>query len=347
MKHLPNSAAPRSPRTEVRGNELPLWDADKSPPQGRAPAEAVRPPGRTFGDLAPRVGCPGLQSGAVSAAVKGIGLLLLLPVLLLACSDNRTSQPVRPDYEGGTLPPLSCVPNLDGKIEASEMKPALGVTARYLTSPAGVSRTVNVAGTVDGTGVRVWDLGSDYADDQVAKVTASAIGGKWYEQSFPTATFVAPFDAGGTLDAVYANNDTVIALLGLVSAVAAPPEGKTLLVYDSPIAVFRFPLAPGNAWTSSGSVTKGTLHGQPYSGKDTYEISVDAAGKLLTPDFTFQQVLRVRTKVTVEPAAGQVTVQRQSSFLFECYGEVARATSKAGEPLDDFTQTSELRRLGL
>ncbi|HEX7601434.1 MAG TPA: hypothetical protein VF316_07515 [Polyangiaceae bacterium] len=279
--------------------------------------------------------------------MKRLTFLLLLPVVLLACSDNRTKQPVRPDYEGGSLPPLSCVPNLDGKIEASEMKPALGVMARYLTSPQGVSRTVNVAGTVDGTGVRVWDLGSDYADDQIAKVTASAIGGKWYEQSFPSATFVAPFDAGGTLDAIYANNDTTIALLGLASAVADPPEGRTLLAYDTPIAVFRFPLAPGNAWTSSGSVTKGMVRGQPYNGKDTYEISVDAAGRLLTPDFTFTQVLRVRTKVTVEPAAGQVTVQRQASFLFECFGEVARATSKPGEPSDDFTQTSELRRLGL
>ena len=57
--------------------------------------------------------------------------------------------------------------------------------------------------------------------------------------------------------------------------------------------------------------------------------------------------LNLRTKVTVEPSAGQVVVQRQTSFLFECFGEVARATSKPGEPLDDFTQTGELRRLGL
>lgn len=273
--------------------------------------------------------------------------LTLLLLVLLACSDNRTKQPVRPDYEGGSLPPLSCVPNLDGKIEASEFKPSLGVTARYLTSPQGVSRTVNLAGSVDGNGTRVFDLGNDYADDQIAKVTASAIGGKWYEQSFPTATFVAPYDAGGTIDAVYANNDTVIALLGLASTAPAPPEGKTLLVYDSPIAVFRLPLVPGNAWTASATVTKGTLRGLPYNGKDTYEISVDGSGKLTTPDFTFTQVLRMRTKVTVEPSAGQVVVQRQTSFLFECFGEVARATSKAGEPLDDFTQTSELRRLGL
>jgi hypothetical protein len=32
--------------------------------------------------------------------------------------------------------------------------------------------------------------------------------------------------------------------------------------------------------------------------------------------------------------------------LFECYGEVARATAADGETNDDFINTSELRRLG-
>ena len=56
------------------------------------------------------------------------------------------------------------------------------------------------------------------------------------------------------------------------------------------------------------------LRGLPYDGKDTYEVKVDGAGELLTPDFIFTQVLRVRTKVTVEPSAGQATVQRQTAF---------------------------------
>jgi hypothetical protein len=33
--------------------------------------------------------------------------------------------------------------------------------------------------------------------------------------------------------------------------------------------------------------------------------------------------------------------------LFECFGEVMRATSKTGEKNEDFTVASEIRRFGL
>ena len=51
--------------------------------------------------------------------------------------------------------------------------------------------------------------------------------------------------------------------------------------------------------------------------------------------------------MTIAPSAGQTTIQRQVGFLFECLGEVARATSKLNETNDDFTTAAELRRLGL
>jgi hypothetical protein len=38
-------------------------------------------------------------------------------------------------------------------------------------------------------------------------------------------------------------------------------------------------------------------------------------------------------------------VTRQTSFFFECFGEVARATSQPNETQDDFTTAAELRRL--
>ena len=44
---------------------------------------------------------------------------------------------------------------------------------------------------------------------------------------------------------------------------------------------------------------------------------------------------------------GNVIVRRQSGWVFECFGEVARATAADGETNDDFTTTAELRRLGL
>jgi hypothetical protein len=42
-----------------------------------------------------------------------------------------------------------------------------------------------------------------------------------------------------------------------------------------------------------------------------------------------------------------VIVRRQVGWVFECFGEVARATAADNEPNDDFTTTAELRRLGL
>jgi hypothetical protein len=96
-----------------------------------------------------------------------------------------------------------------------------------------------------------------------------------------------------------------------------------------------------------GEVRDATLRGLPHASRDTYEVRVDAAGRLELPDFTFTQVHRVRTRVTLAPAAGVTTTQRQVSFLFECLGEVARATSRPDEAEDDFTVAAEVRRLGL
>jgi hypothetical protein len=54
----------------------------------------------------------------------------------------------------------------------------------------------------------------------------------------------------------------------------------------------------------------------------------------------------VYTKVSIQPAAGESATTRQVSFLFECFGEVARATSQNGESDEDFNTAAEVRRLG-
>jgi hypothetical protein len=181
----------------------------------------------------------------------------------------------------------------------------------------------------------------------VASIAAAGLAGKWYAASFPSATFAAPLDAGGLVEAIYANDDAAITLRGLASRDPDGPGGRTLLVYDAPITIYRFPLKEGAAWSSSASVKNGLLRGQPYAGKDTYDVAVDGRGKLVLPDYTFTDVLRVRTAVRVEPAAGATTTQKQTGFLFECFGEVARATSQNNEATVDFTTAQELRRLGL
>lgn len=277
----------------------------------------------------------------------------LLPLLLsasagvLACGDNETPPPAKSPYVAGQAEPLPCVPNLDGKIEARELAPTIGVPATYLVSPSGKERTVDLVGAVR-EGKTVWSLGVDFADDQVARISAQTLEGKWYAGSFAglTNAIVTPIDAGGLTEGVYTHDESAFSLHGVASASPDDPN-KTLLVYKTPIALYEFPLQPGKTYTSTGEVENGTFRGLPYAGRDTYEVKIDAAGELALPDFTVTQALRVKIKVTISPAAGQVTTQRQTSFLFECLGEVARATSKLEEPDEDFTVATELRRLGL
>jgi hypothetical protein len=266
--------------------------------------------------------------------------------LLAACGDNLTPLP-HGGYNAPEQTALPCLPNLDGQIDAAEAQHVLGVPANFLISPAGATRQVDLEGTVDDTGVRVFDWGTDLADDQHASFTATAASGKWYASSFPSNAFVVPYDAGDALEAVYQQDASNLWLLGLASAQQNPPQGKTLLVYSTPIAVLRFPLQVGSSWTSMSVVQNATVLGLPYAGKDTYQVRDDASGHLILPDLTLTQAHRVRTTLTTEPAIGPMLVRRQVSFIFECFGEVARAASRDNETNDDFTTAAEVRRLSL
>ena len=210
-----------------------------------------------------------------------------------------------------------------------------------------MTTTVDLDGTVDSTGQLVWDWGTSYATDETIQIQAVPLAGKWYAASFPGGTFVTPFDAGDTLEAIYHEDANAIWLHGLASTQENPPNGKTLYAYSQPIQVTEFPLSVGSSWTATGTVENGTLDGLPYASHDTYTISDDATGELILPDLTFTQVHRVRQKVTIDPAAGETVVTYQTSFYFECFGEIARATSQTNETNADFTTAAEVRRLGL
>ena len=274
--------------------------------------------------------------------------LALLPCLLLAaCGENQT-HPVQHDpYDAGAQQPLQCVPNLDGQIEASELQTFYGIPIAYLVSPLGQARPVDVAGSVDMSGNRTWDWSAEVASDQVMTVVAEPLEGKWYAGSFGSGEFVTPMDAGHRLEAVYRRDDEALWLLGVASAEQEPADGQTLMVYKEAVALYRFPIAPGNEYVVTGTVEDGLVKGLPYAAKDIYEVKFDAAGTLLLPSLTFQQVIRARTRITVQSAVGESTSQRQVSFLFECFGEVARATSAANEPNEDFVEAAEVRRMGI
>jgi hypothetical protein len=264
-----------------------------------------------------------------------------------ACNENETHPREHDPYKATTSKPLECVPNLDGLIEAQELRAFVDNPISYLVSPAGAERAVDVGGVADAAGKVKWDWGAEVASDQVVRIAARSLEGAWYAASFPGAQFVAPFDAGGTVHAVYKHDAEAIWLLGLASAAQDPPEGRTLLPYQAAVALYRFPLALGSQWVSVGKIDNGTMRGLPYAGRDVYEVKADAVGQMVLPDLTFTQAHRVRTRVTVEPAVGASTSQRQVSFFFECFGEVARATSRLGEAEENFKTAIEVRRLGL
>lgn len=283
------------------------------------------------------------------AARRSVPLLapavfLLLLASAAGCGENLTRD--RDPVKDTEPPNLTCVPNLDGKIDSTELQAAIGVPASFLVSPAGKQRDVDLVGTADESGAPIWDFSQDFADDQQAFIEATALDGKWYEDSFPDGEFAAPADASGSIYGVYRHTEEALLLLGLASKEEDPKQGKTLLVYQSPVGLYQFPIEPGKKWIATGEVMNGTALGLPYAGQDTYTVEVDTTGTLELFDYVFEQVHRVKLHVVQDFAVGASQNTRQSQFLFECFGEVARATSGNGEAKDDFTKAAEVRRLG-
>ena len=272
---------------------------------------------------------------------------VLVIAVLSGCADNLTFLDVPGAYEGQPAQALECVPNLDGRIESAELPTAIGVPVSYLISTVDVSPTIDPVGETTEGGGRLWDWSAAAPGDELARLSARPVAAMWYVSSFPSAEFAAPFDAGGTIDGLFFQDDTALWLLGLASVEEEPTEGQTLLIYSEPVAVTRFPLEVGRSWTSVGEVRNSTLRGLPYAGRDTYTVEVSRAGELALPDLRFTQALQIQTHVLLEPAVGFTTSRRQISYFFECFGEVARATSGPDESDPDFTAAVEARRLSL
>jgi hypothetical protein len=274
---------------------------------------------------------------------------ILLPLACLsvaACGANQT-YPTPQTYQAAQAQPLSCVPTLDGQISADQLQAAVAVPVSYLVTPQGGTRTVNLDGSVNAQGQQVWDWSYSAPDDELATIEAQTLGPQWYANSFPGGQFEAPLDLADTLEAVYIHSDQALSLMGIASSQQNPANGETLIVYQQPVALYQFPLTVGSSWTSVGIDNNSTVDGLPYASTDTYQVSVDASGELLLPDVTFTQALRVRTQTTIVPVVGATVVTQQTSFLFQCFGEVARATSQSNETNPDFTTAAEVRRLSL
>lgn len=254
-----------------------------------------------------------------------------LAVALLGCGVNQTPQPDEPPV----LP--SCVPDRDGRITPDELPVPIGLSAAYY---AGVDTPVVLAGT------DAWDLSAELATDEVVTLGPVALADQWYAAEFPGAAFVTT--AGPGLDAVFHQDDQALWLHGNASTEPMPAAGKTLIRYAEPIAVLRFPLVDGLTFESVGELAGATIAGLPFNGTDTLSVEVAGSGRLDLPYVRFSPVLRVRTHAVRTPSTGTpVVAKRTTSFVFECFGEVAHAESKLDEPAPDFTLAASLRRFAL
>lgn len=263
-------------------------------------------------------------------------------LLSAGCIDNQTHPDLQPWLPSNTTPAgLGCIPNQDGVITGAELPVALGITARNRLI---FNRPVDLDGAIDAGGHRVWDWGWAAAGETALAVTAEPIANKWYASEFLGGQFAVAFDVAGYLDAVYAKESDGLYLLGLVSRLENPTQGQTLLRYDQPVKTVPLPLQPGASWQAVGKVSAGKLYGMGYAGVDTYDSTADLAGRLLLPDLSLDQSIRVVTTVTANPVVGQAVIKQQVSFFTECLGEVARAV---GSNLLGGGQAQEVRRLAL
>ncbi len=287
--------------------------------------------------------------------LTAFALSALLALSVGCAEDNRSATDDLEPFEPGAIEELECMPDLDGQIRADQLQPAFGVPLNYRVSPAGEQRAIDLAGFVDLQDRRVWDFDIDYDSDQQLQVVAQPLDDQWYADDFPDGEFTTVLDPGLDLDAIYSHDGQTLYLHGYASAQPDPPQGTTLAPYEEPVIAYDFPLQEGDSWSGTGAIRNGQVQGITYSGDDHYDFEVDASGRLWLPDIQFDEVLRVHTRLTIEPVVGNRIYREQVQFLFECFGEVTRLVGPDRElsadeelPIDDyeFDTAVEMRRLG-
>lgn len=274
---------------------------------------------------------------------------LALAAWLTACAAGPEDPDARPTPNGGGFVPIpdagtgaSCRGDRDGIIARDEVVFVPGVAVRYRVNPPSTLARVDPRGALAPDGTRTWDFG-DRTGDPVT-LTLSASEGQWWRSRFPTAQYASPIDPRGPNLGVYRAGDESVELLGLV----APEESAmTVVPYEPGVAVLRFPLAMGSTWTADSTTREARVEGTPVASRDRYTFLVDARGTVRLPEVVFTDALRLRIELTQQFVAGPGVRRIQYLWLVECYGEVARMTSRDGEVDPGFTSATEFRRLGL
>jgi hypothetical protein len=239
------------------------------------------------------------------------------------------------DMNGDALAPL-CSFNSDGTITRAEAPFIVGLGALY-ASTGSSSSTVPVD-LQPHSGA--WDYSAPASGD--TKVFDQLIdpSSAWWQSYFPSATHAQHVQDGQPILGVYSAGQDSLDLLGLVSETDGTQ--RTLLTYQTPIPVLKFPLSVGTTWSASSYLT-GQAQGIFITAYDTYAFAVDLRGTTKTPAGNFD-TLRLRIDFS-ETINFVTTTHYIDLHLAECYGAVARLRSRDDETSRDFTQAAEYRRL--
>lgn len=237
------------------------------------------------------------------------------------------------------VPPWTCVPNHDGRVDRIEIHFAPNLSAPFRVASDASFQPQGQAGS---DGKPVWDLASALASDKDVQVGTEPVAGRWFSADFAGATYAARLAVDSPLLGVFEATGDALLLRGVVS----PDDGllATKLVYDPPAKVLAFPLQEGTSFASSSIVT-GKKDGVYALWNESWTSVADHRGIVQTPYGNFPS-LRVRTTLTRKVGILEY-VTRSFAWVAECYGTVASARSKLDEPALEFTTAEELRRLAV
>jgi hypothetical protein len=249
--------------------------------------------------------------------------------------------------------PATCRPNDDGVVTRAEVVPVYGAVAQYLANAAGTTVPVDVDGAPDpaAPGAHVWDFRAGPRDVARGLRVERFDRGAWYAPNFPDDVTYVTALGPQTPDilGIFRFEGDDLRMLGLASREDGP--ARTLLVYDDPVTLYRFPLEVGRTWTAESTFSNAWLQGARQAGRERYRFQVDRAGTVVLPNFTFTSVVRIRMDVTQTFVVSQDhnTLHSVHYFWFtECVGELARVVGPlTPDPPGPVTEAREFRRLGL
>ena len=229
----------------------------------------------------------------------------------------------------------ACVPNRDGVITADELPIALGATVDYYSS-------TNTHGRADRR--RRGLSASERADDTVDRARARRARRAVVRRDRSRA-------ASSSSTPAAASTASITRMRRRCGSTAPRRRrdgaNKTLIVYPTPLPVLRFPVADGEMLHVDGRAHRRRSTACRSTAPTSSTSTSPARAASTCPYVQFSPVLRVRRRAVRTDGRARASRKRTTIFLFECFGEVARAESKQDETNPDFTTAAYLRRFAL